>query len=123
MRREGREEAMSVVHTVAESPRHEVAPAIEALDDPKPRPRGCARAHRWRARSRRLRDGVAEAEGGETLPPHQATKIIGEGARRARLTSVDGTAALACQSGKPGGDAPESALEPGLGCSTDSIAC
>src|SRR5256886_15560209 len=31
----GREEAMSVVHAVAESPKHEVAPAVEALDDPE----------------------------------------------------------------------------------------
>ena len=31
----GREEAMHVVHEVAESPKHEVAPAVEALDDPE----------------------------------------------------------------------------------------
>src|SRR5881409_1744266 len=31
----GREEAMSVVHAVAESPKHEVEPAVEALHDPQ----------------------------------------------------------------------------------------
>src|SRR4029453_7061734 len=31
----GREEAMSVVHAVAESPRHEVDPAVEAPHDPE----------------------------------------------------------------------------------------
>ena len=31
----GREEAMSVVHAVAESPRHDVEPAVEALHDPE----------------------------------------------------------------------------------------
>ncbi len=31
----GREEAMHVVHEVAESPKHDVAPAVEALDDPE----------------------------------------------------------------------------------------
>src|ERR1700749_2429335 len=30
----GREEAMHVVHAVAESPKHEVEPAVEELDDP-----------------------------------------------------------------------------------------
>ena len=37
----GREEAMHVVHEVAESPKHEVAPAVEALDDPEPRAKRC----------------------------------------------------------------------------------
>src|SRR5262245_13230673 len=31
----GREQAMHVVHEVAESPKHEVAPAVDALDDPE----------------------------------------------------------------------------------------
>src|SRR6478672_3801340 len=31
----GRQEAMSVVHAVATSPDHDVAPAVQALDDPE----------------------------------------------------------------------------------------
>ena len=37
----GREEAMTVVHAVAESPDHAVAPAVEALDDPEAGARRC----------------------------------------------------------------------------------
>ena len=74
----GREEAMAVVHAVAEDPKH-VHEAIEKLDDPEASadalrhvlvggtPSVQAFAHE-----------VAEAEGGDELPPHQATKIIGE---------------------------------------------
>ncbi len=75
----GREEAMTLVHAVAESPDHAIAPALEALNDPEASgealrhvlvggvPSVDAFAHE-----------VAEAEGGEPLPAHQATKIIGE---------------------------------------------
>ena len=38
----GREEAMHVSHEVAESPKHDVAPAVEALDDPEAAARGVA---------------------------------------------------------------------------------
>src|SRR5688572_20868625 len=31
----GRQEAMTVVHAVAASPKHDVAPAVEALEDPE----------------------------------------------------------------------------------------
>jgi len=75
----GRQEAMALVHEVAESPDHAVAPALAKLDDPEASgealrhvlvggvPSVDAFAHE-----------VAEAEGGDPLPAHQATKIIGE---------------------------------------------
>ena len=74
----GRESAMAVVHTVAEDPKH-VAEAIEALDDPE------ASADALRhvlvggtPAVKAFASEVADAEGGDELPPHQATKIIGE---------------------------------------------
>lgn len=75
----GRQEAMAVVHAVAESEDHAVAPALAAIDDPEASgealrhvlvggvPSVDAFAHE-----------VAEAEGGEPLPAHEATKIIGQ---------------------------------------------
>jgi succinyl-CoA synthetase alpha subunit len=75
----GREEAMAVVHAVAESPDHAVAPAVEALDDPEASAQ--ALRHVLVGGVHSVEDfaaEVAEAEGGEPLPAHQATKIIGE---------------------------------------------
>ena len=75
----GREEAMSVVHAVAESPKHDVAEAVEALDDPEAS--GDALRHVLVGGVHSVEAfaaEVAEAEGGELLPAHQATKIIGE---------------------------------------------
>ena len=75
----GREEAMHVVHEVAESPKHEVAPAVGALDDPEAA--GEALRHVLIGGTHAVEDfagEVAEAEGGEPLKPHEATKIIGE---------------------------------------------
>ena len=75
----GREEAMHVVHAVAESPKHEVEPAIEELDDPEAA--GEALRHVLVGGVHAVEDfasEVAEAEGGEPLKPHEATKIIGE---------------------------------------------
>ena len=75
----GREEAMSVVHAVAESPKHEVEPAVEALDDPQAT--GEALRHVLVGGVHAVEDfaaEVADAEGGEPLRPHEATKIIGE---------------------------------------------
>jgi hypothetical protein len=75
----GRQEAMAVVHAVAESEDHAVAPALAAIDDPEASgealrhvlvggvPSVDAFAHE-----------IAEAEGGEPLPAHEATKIIGQ---------------------------------------------
>jgi hypothetical protein len=75
----GREQAMAVVHAVASSPDHEVAPAVEALADPEAS--GEALRHVLVGGVHSVEDfaaEVAEAEGGEPLPPHQATRIIGE---------------------------------------------
>ncbi|MDQ6798732.1 MAG: hypothetical protein M3011_12085 [Actinomycetota bacterium] len=75
----GREEAMSVVHAVATSPDHEVAEAVEAFDDPEAS--GEALRHVLVGGVHSVEDFAAEAadaEGGDPLPAHQATKIIGE---------------------------------------------
>jgi len=75
----GRQEAMSLVHAVATSPDHEVAPAVEALDDPEAS--GEALRHVLVGGVHAVEDfaaEVAEAEGGDPLPAHQTTKIIGE---------------------------------------------
>ena len=74
----GREEAMAVVHAVAEDPKH-VADAVGELEDPD------ASADALRhvlvggdPSVKAFAAEVADAEGGDPLPPHQATKIIGE---------------------------------------------
>jgi hypothetical protein len=75
----GREEAMTVVHAVAVSPDHAVAAAVEALHDPEAS--GQALRHVLVGGVPSVEGfaaEVAEAEGGEPLPAHQATKIIGE---------------------------------------------
>jgi hypothetical protein len=75
----GREEAMRVVHEVAESPTHEIASALESVDDPAASGEALRHVlvggvHSVEAFS----DEVADAEGGEALPAHKMTKIIGE---------------------------------------------
>lgn len=75
----GREEAMHLVHEVAESPDHAIAPALEAIADPE----ASAEALRHvlvggKPSVEDFAKEVAEAEGGEPLPAHEATKIIGE---------------------------------------------
>lgn len=75
----GREEAMALVHAVAEDPDHEVAAAVEALQDPEAS--GEALRHVLVGGVHSVEDfagEIAEAEGGEPLPAHKATKIIGE---------------------------------------------
>jgi hypothetical protein len=75
----GRQEAMSLVHAVAVSPDHSVAAAVEALDDPAAS--GEALRHVLVGGVHSVEGFAAEvaaAEGGEPLPAHQATKIIGE---------------------------------------------
>lgn len=75
----GRQEAMSLVHAVATSPDHAVAAAVEALDDPEAS--GEALRHVLVGGVHSVEDfaaEVAEAEGGDALPAHEATKIIGE---------------------------------------------
>jgi hypothetical protein len=75
----GRQEAMTVVHAVATSPDHAVAPALEALDDPQAS--GEALRHVLIGGVHSVEDfaaEVAEAEGDDPLPAHKMTKIIGE---------------------------------------------
>ncbi len=75
----GREDAMTLVHAVTTSPDHEVKPALEALDDPEAS--GEALRHVLVGGVHSVEDfaaEVAEAKGGEPLPPHEMTKIIGE---------------------------------------------
>jgi hypothetical protein len=75
----GREQAMTVVHAVATSPDHAVAPAVNALDDPEAS--GEAIRHVLVGGVHAVEDfaaEVAESQGGDPLPAHQATKIIGE---------------------------------------------
>jgi hypothetical protein len=76
---DGRQEAMSVVHAVATSPDHDVAPAVEALEDPEASAEALRHVLVGGAPSvEGFAAEVAEAEGGEPLPAHEATKIIGE---------------------------------------------
>ncbi|MEY2402732.1 MAG: hypothetical protein QOD38_283 [Acidimicrobiaceae bacterium] len=75
----GRQEAMTLVHAVATSPDHAVAPAVAALDDPEASAE--ALRHVLVGGVHSVEDfaaEVAEAEGGDPLPAHEATKIIGE---------------------------------------------
>jgi hypothetical protein len=75
----GRQEAMTLVHAVATSSDHAVAPAVEALHDPQAS--GEALRHVLVGGVRSVEGfaaEMAEAEGGEPLPAHEATKIIGE---------------------------------------------
>ena len=75
----GRDEAMRVVHAVAASPRHDVEPAVEALDDREAVGEALRHVLVGGVHSvEAFADEVAEAEGGEPLRPHEATKIIGE---------------------------------------------
>jgi hypothetical protein len=75
----GRQEAMTLVHSVASSPDHEVAAAVGALEDPE----ACGEAlrHVLAGGVHSVEDfaaEVAKAEGGDPLPAHETTKIIGE---------------------------------------------
>jgi len=75
----GRQEAMALVHAVAESPKHNVSTAIEGINDPEAS--GEALRHVLVGGVHSVEDfaaEVAEVEGGEPLPAHKATKIIGE---------------------------------------------
>ena len=75
----GREEAMKVVHAVAESPNHDVVGALKHVSDSQASGEALrlvliGGTHAGEAFS----DEVAKAEGGEPLPAHKMTKIIGE---------------------------------------------
>ena len=74
----GREQAMAVVHAVAEDPEH-VAEAVDSLED------AGASADALRhvlvggtPSIQAFAHEVADAEGGDELPHHTATKIIGQ---------------------------------------------
>lgn len=75
----GRQEAMALVHAVAESPKQDVSSAIGDIRDPEAS--GEALRHVLVGGVHSVEDfaaEVAESEGGELLPAHKATKIIGE---------------------------------------------
>jgi hypothetical protein len=81
----GREQAMAVVHAVAEDPKH-VADAVHALDDPDASAEALRHVLIGGTPSvQAFASEVAEAEGGDALPPHKATKIIGQ-----VLAEIDG---------------------------------
>ncbi|HEY0521212.1 MAG TPA: hypothetical protein VGC84_17110 [Ilumatobacteraceae bacterium] len=74
----GREEAMHLVHAVAEDPTH-VAEAVESLDDPTASADALRHVLVGGTPSIKAFAGeVADAEGGDALPHHTATKIIGQ---------------------------------------------
>ena len=75
----GREEAMTLVHAVATSPDHAIAPAVALLEDPEASGQALRHVLVGGVHSVEAFAGeVAEAEGGDPLPAHEATKIIGE---------------------------------------------
>jgi hypothetical protein len=75
----GRQEAMTLVHAVATSPDHAVAPAVEALNDAEASAEALRHVLVGGVHSvEDFASEVAEAEGGDPLPAHEATKIIGE---------------------------------------------
>jgi hypothetical protein len=74
----GREQAMQVVHAVAEDPEH-VAEAVESLEDADASADALRHVLVGGTPSIQAFAGeVADAEGGEELPHHKATKIIGQ---------------------------------------------
>jgi hypothetical protein len=74
----GREQAMAVVHAVAEDPEH-VAEAVDSLEDPAASADALRHVLVGGTPSIQAFAGeVADAEGGEELPHHKATKIIGQ---------------------------------------------
>ena len=76
---DGRQEAMSLVHTVAEDPDHAVAAAVAELDDPGASAEALRHVLVGGVPSvEGFAAEVSESEGGEPIPAHQATKIIGE---------------------------------------------
>lgn len=75
----GRDEAMNVVHNLAESPNHDVAAALKDVNDSEAS--GEALRHVLIGGTHSVEafsEEVAEAEGGEPLAAHKMTKIIGE---------------------------------------------
>lgn len=74
----GREQAMALVHAIAEDPDH-VAEAIDALDDPAAGAEALRHVLVGGTPSvEAFADEVADEQGGDPIPPHIATRIIGE---------------------------------------------
>jgi hypothetical protein len=74
----GREQAMHLLHEVAEDPDHAVAPALDHVEDPEASAE--ALRHVLVGGVHAVEDfarEVADAEGGDPIPAHQATKLIG----------------------------------------------
>ena len=70
---------MALVHTVAEDPDHAVADAVAELEDPDASAEALRHVLVGGVPSvEAFAAEVAEAEGGEAIPAHQTTKIIGE---------------------------------------------
>lgn len=75
----GREEAMAVVHAVAVDPDSDVHKAVQALSDPEPSAEALRHVLVGGDPSvKGFAHDIAEAEGGEEMPPHKVTKIISE---------------------------------------------
>ena len=75
----GRQEAMALVHAVATSADHDVAPAIAALDDPSASGEALRHVLVGGVHSvEAFAAEVADAEGGDPMSAHETTKIIGE---------------------------------------------
>ena len=76
---DGRQQAMALVHAVAEDPDHAVAIVVAELDDPGASAEALRHVLVGGAPSvEDFATEVSQAEGGEPIPAHQATKIIGE---------------------------------------------
>ncbi len=75
----GRQEAMALIHAVANSPDQAVGSAVEALADPSASGEALRHVLVGGVPSvEAFAAEVAAAEGGDPLPAHKATKIIGE---------------------------------------------
>ena len=75
----GREQAMAVVHAVAESDGKAVGDEVAHLDDPEAAGEALRHVLVGGAPSvDAFAHEIADAEGGEPLPAHKATKIIGQ---------------------------------------------
>lgn len=75
----GREQAMAVVHEVAEDPEHDVAKAVKTLEDPESSAEALRHVLVGGTNSvKGFATEVAQAEGGDVIATHSVTKIIGE---------------------------------------------
>ncbi len=75
----GRQDAMAVVHAVAEDPAHEIRKAVQVVQDEAASAEALRHVLVGGTPSvAAFASEVAEAEGGEVLAPHTATRIIGE---------------------------------------------